>query len=69
MYVGHYKAVKSNNEFYSSKRETLDFPTQVEIKGERYLLHNTYAVPSSSILKSLYERAEDLGIPKDIKID
>jgi 16S rRNA U1498 N3-methylase RsmE len=69
MYIGHYKAVNSSQEFYSSIRESLDFPTQVEHNKERYLLQSTYAVPSNSMYKRIVQRATELGIPKDIKVD
>ena len=69
MYVGHYKAVNSSQEFYSSIREKLDFPTQVEYKKERYLLSSTYSVPSTSVYNRITTRATELGIPKDIKVD
>lgn len=68
MYVGHYKSVVSSKEFYSSMRDSLDFPAQVEVESERYLLNTTYAVPSKSMLDNIYKRADDLGIPKDIPV-
>ena len=69
MYVGHYKSVSSNKEFYSQKRSTLDFPTQVQVNSDRYLLQSTYAVPSDSIYKRMCDRADQLGIPKDVPIN
>jgi hypothetical protein len=69
MYVAHYKSVNSSKEFYSEKRETLNFPTQVQVGQDRYLLQSTYAVPSNSIYKRIIERAEELGIPKDVPIN
>ena len=69
MYVAHYKSVSSNKEFYSQKRSTLDFPTQVQVSSDRYLLQATYAVPSNSIYKRICDRADELGIPKDVPIN
>lgn len=69
MYVAHYKSVSQSKEFYSQKRLTLDFPTQVELAGERYLLQTTYTIPSEAVHNRLLKRAEELGIQKDVKID
>lgn len=69
MYIGHYKAVNSSQEFFSSVRNSLDFPTQVEYNGERYLLQTTYSAASKSMQDNVYSRAETLGIPKDINVD
>ncbi len=69
MYIGHYKAVNSSQEFFSSVRKSLDFPTQVEYKGERYLLQTTYSAAAKSMQDNVYSRAEALGIPKDINVD
>lgn len=69
MYIAHYKSVSQSKEFYSQKRSTLDFPTQVEMAGERYLLHTTYTIPSEAVYNRLIKRADELGIQKDIKID
>lgn len=69
MYIGHYKAVKSNQEFFSMIRNGLDFPTQAEYKGERYLLQTTYSVPSKSMQTRITNRADELGIPRDIDVD
>lgn len=69
MYIGHYKAVNSSREFFSKIREGLDFPTQSQYEGERYLLQSTYTVPSSAVLNRIIKRAEELGIPKDVPVD
>lgn len=69
MYIGHYKAVNSNLEFFSAPRENLSFPTQAVYNGERYLLQATYTVPSQAIRKRIVDRAQELGIPKDISVD
>jgi hypothetical protein len=69
MYIAHYKAVKSNKEFFSVVRNTLDFPTQVEYESERYLLQTTFSVSSKSLQKNLRDRADELGIPRDINVD
>jgi hypothetical protein len=67
MYIGHYKSVNSSEEFYSSIRENLDFPTQYN--KSRYLLQVTYSVPSNSMEKRIIARAKELGIPTNIKVD
>lgn len=69
MYIGHYKSVNSSQEFFSSVREGLDFPTQVEHKGDRYLLQTTYSAASISMQKRIATRADELGIPRDINVD
>ena len=53
MFIGYYKSVNSSKEFYSIKREDLNFPMQVEYKGDRYLK----------------ETASKLGIECDVEID
>lgn len=69
MYIGHYKAVSSNLEFYSLPKEDLSLPTQAVYKGERYLLQYTYTVPSESMRKRIVDRAEELGIPNNIPVE
>ena len=69
MYIGHYKSVASANEFFSSKRKNLDFPTQVEHKGQRYLLHATHIASTKGQEPNIKERAKQLGIPFGIKLD
>lgn len=69
MYIAHYKSVNQAKEFYSKSRQTLDFPTQVQMDGDRYLLYTTYTIPSKSVHKRVLERADELGIKKDVSID
>jgi hypothetical protein len=69
MYVGHYKSVSQSKEFFSKKRNTLDFPMQVEFNKERYLLFTTYTISSNSIYKRLVDRAKELNINSDVEID
>jgi hypothetical protein len=69
VYVAHYKSVHSANEFYSSKRKSLDFPTQVEHKGSRYFLHTTHIVATKSQESNIKIRAKELGIPFGVKLD
>lgn len=69
MYVGHYKSVNSNLEFYSLPKDTLSLPTQAIYQGQRYLLQYTYTVPSNSMYKRIVDRATELGIPKDIPVE
>jgi hypothetical protein len=69
MYVAHYKSVSQAKEFYSKTRKTLDFPTQVQMDGERYLLYTTYTIPSKAIHDRVLARADELGIQKDVSID
>lgn len=69
MYVAHYKSVHSASEFFSSKRKTLDFPTQVEHKGDRYLLHATHIVATKTQESNIKSRAKELGISFGVKLD
>lgn len=69
MYIGHYKAVSSTKEFYSNVRNSLDFPTQVEFKKERYLLVNTYVASTKTQKDNIFKRADELGIPKDVPVN
>lgn len=69
MFIGHYKNVNKVDEFYSEKREGLNFPTQVEYKGSRYLLVNTYFANSKSQEDNIKKRAAELSILVDVKID
>lgn len=68
MFIAHYKSVASPEEFYSSERETLDFPTQVEYEGKRYLLNNTYQVSTKSQKQRLATYAEENQIDFGIDI-
>jgi hypothetical protein len=69
MFIGHYRAVDKAKEFYSNKRQKLDFPTQVEYKKERYLLVSTYTVSGGSQENNIKNRAIELDIPYDIELD
>lgn len=62
MFIAHYKSVNSPEEFFSSERETLDFPTQVEYQGKRYLLNNTYQFATKSQRERLTAFAKDNDI-------
>jgi hypothetical protein len=68
MFVGHYKCVNSPEEFYSKKRESLDFPSQVEVNKKRYMLSKTYHVASESKYKDLIDVAKKNSIQYDIEV-
>jgi hypothetical protein len=68
MFIGYYKSVSSSKEFYSKKREDLNFPMQVEYKGDRYLLNKTIQV-SLRNEENLKEAAKKFGIEYDVRID
>lgn len=68
MYIGHYKSVSSSKEFFSSRRETLDFPTQLEYMGERYSLFRTLISDTPSKFRDIVNAAKKYGIPFDIKV-
>ena len=51
------------------KRKTLNFPTQVEYMGERYLLVTTHFASSKKQEDNIKERAIELGIPYNIELD
>jgi hypothetical protein len=68
MFVAHYKSVSSPEEFYSEKRETLDFPTQVEMNKKKYSLNTTYQVESDSRYNQLVSMAEKNNIPYGVKV-
>lgn len=68
MYIAHYKSVSSSKEFFSSKRKQLDFPVQVEYKGERYSLFATHIVSTKSQEQNIKNRAKELSIPFSIKL-
>lgn len=68
-FVAHYKSVNSNNEFYSKKRESLDFPTQIEFKKERYLLQQVHQVSSLSQELNLKKRLSELKIAHDVDVE
>lgn len=69
MFIGYYKSVVSPNEFYSEKRLTLDFPTQVELDGERYLLNNTIQISNSKQYRGLKQAAEKNSVRYDVKLN
>lgn len=69
MYIAHYKSVNSAEEFFSSKRKSLDFPTQIEYKGRRYLLHATHLASTNKQVTNMKNRAKELNIPFGIKLD
>lgn len=69
MYVGVYKSVNSGIEFYSKVRDSLNFPTQVEYRKERYLLNKTIQVASESQLKNVFSAAKNFGINFNVEID
>jgi hypothetical protein len=69
MFIGHYKSVNSPNEFYSEKRSTLDFPTQVELFGERYLLNSTILISKSKQEKGLLEAAKRNDVKTNVKLN
>lgn len=69
MYIGHYKSVSSSKEFYSFKRKELDFPTQVEYKGERYSIFSTHIVSTKGQEQNIKNRSKELGIPFGVKLD
>jgi len=69
MYIGHYKSVSSSKEFFSSKRKELDFPTQVEYKGERYSIFATHMASTKKQEQNIKNRSKELSIPFGIKVD
>lgn len=69
MFIGYYKSVGSSKEFYSEKRKDLNFPIQVEYKGDRYLLNKTIQISSKSHEKNIIDTAKKYGIEYDIRID
>lgn len=69
MYIGYYKAVNKSKEFYSKKRINLDFPSQVEYMGEKYLLVTTHIATSKAQENNIEKRATELKIPYSIEID
>lgn len=68
MFVGHYKCVSSPKEFYSEKRKTLDFPMQVELNGERYLLNASIQISNSKQYRGLKQVAEKNNAKYDVKL-
>jgi hypothetical protein len=68
MFVAHYKSVSSPEEFFSEKRETLDFPTQVEMNKKKYSLDTTYQVDSDSMYSQLVDMAQKNNIAYGVKV-
>lgn len=68
MFIAHYKSVNASEEFYSTEKKDLNFPTQVEYKGSNYLLTKTIQI-SSSLKKNLIEVAKRFNIDYDVKVD
>ena len=68
MFIAHYKSVNTSEEFYSTEKKDLNFPTQVEYKGNNYLLTKTIQI-SSSLKKNLIEVAKRFNIDYDVKVD
>jgi hypothetical protein len=60
--------VVSPKEFYSEKRTTLDFPMQVELDAERYLLNSTIQISNSKQYGGLKQAAEKNNIKYDVKL-
>ena len=69
MYIAHYKSVNSATEFYSGVRDTLDYPTQIEYKKERYTLNSTFMINGQTQLKNFKNRIKSLGIEIDVNVD
>jgi hypothetical protein len=69
VYIGHYKSVNKSNELFSSKRDKLDFPMQIEYKGDLYLLTTTHMASSKSQENNITSMAKKHNIPFNIKID
>jgi hypothetical protein len=68
MYIGHYKAVRSTDEFFSQPRKELDFPTQISYKKERYSLFATHIVSTEGQIENIKKRAQELNIKFNVKI-
>lgn len=67
MFIGYYKAVDSSGEFYSEKRKDLNFPTQVEYNGIRFLLNKTIQI-SPTTEKNIIATAKRFDIEYNVKI-
>lgn len=68
MFIGYYKSISSPEEFYSDRRNTLDFPTQVEFDKKKYSLTYTYQIDTESSYAKLVDSAKRNNIPYDIKV-
>lgn len=69
MFIGHYKGVKTSTEFYSEERDTLNFPTQVVYKNERFLLNRTIQTSSTTQRQRVFDNAKEYNIEYNVKID
>jgi len=69
MFIAHYKAVDKAKEFYSNRRNKLDFPTQVEYKNDKYLLASTYIISSDGQEKMIKDMATKSNIDYNVKLD
>jgi len=69
MFYAVYKSVSSPIEFYAEPRETCDFPTQVEYKGDRYSLIRTMVVSSPSVEKKLLDTIVRIGVEYNVKVN
>lgn len=69
MFIGYYKGVQSSKEFYSEKKDNLNFPTQVVLDGERCLLVKTIQISSKNQYKMLVDSAKKYNIKYDVKLD
>lgn len=69
MYIGHYKSVNSTEEFYTEKRDKLDFPSQVQLGNERYLLTRSIHATSASQEKMIIDSAKKYGIKYNVRVD
>lgn len=68
MYIGYYKSVDSSKEFYTNRRENLDFPMQVSYEGHYCLLVKTIVCDTPSKLKNITMAAEKYGIPTNVDL-
>jgi hypothetical protein len=68
-FIAHYKAVNTANEFYSKKRSSLDFPTQLQYKSERYTLHSTYVIAGNLQENNIKLRLSEIGVTSEVDID
>lgn len=69
MFIGYYKSVNTSKEFYSQKKEDLNFPIQVEYQGDRYLLSKTIQVSSRTQENNIKNTAKSYGIEYDIRVE
>jgi hypothetical protein len=69
MFIGYYKGVTQPKEFYSEKRNSLDFPMQVELDGIRYLLTYTIQITSSKQEENIVNLAKSNSTKYNVRID